>query len=160
DRPREGPVRQGGNPDSAVCIPVRRSHCPAGRVVRAERWQLRARRVRPADRRTGYRRATGVEDGGAGPAERGRRRGTGPHRRLRTCGATADPVRRLRHLWSDVVMDPRAGQPAQPQDLVDVDALLKAYYDITPDVNNPAQKVVFGTSGHRGSSLDGAFNEA
>ncbi|MEU4607261.1 phosphoglucomutase (alpha-D-glucose-1,6-bisphosphate-dependent) [Kribbella sp. NPDC023972] len=57
-------------------------------------------------------------------------------------------------------MHSRAGQPAQPEDLVDVDALLKAYDDITPDVQNPAQKVVFGTSGHRGSSLDGAFNEA
>jgi len=57
-------------------------------------------------------------------------------------------------------MHPRAGQPAQPEDLVDVDAMLAAYDDITPDVDNPAQKVVFGTSGHRGSSLDGAFNEA
>ena len=57
-------------------------------------------------------------------------------------------------------MHPRAGQPAQPEDLVDVDALLEAYDGITPDVENPAQKVVFGTSGHRGSSLDGAFNEA
>ena len=65
-------------------------------------------------------------------------------------------VRGLLH----VTMHPRAGQPAQPEDLVDVDALLKAYDDITPDVENPAQKVVFGTSGHRGSSLDGAFNEA
>ncbi|GAA3126729.1 phosphoglucomutase (alpha-D-glucose-1,6-bisphosphate-dependent) [Kribbella aluminosa] len=59
-----------------------------------------------------------------------------------------------------VGMHPRAGQPAQPEDLVDVDAMLAAYGDITPDVENPAQKVVFGTSGHRGSSLDGAFNEA
>ncbi|WP_350274906.1 phosphoglucomutase (alpha-D-glucose-1,6-bisphosphate-dependent) [Kribbella sp. HUAS MG21] len=57
-------------------------------------------------------------------------------------------------------MHPRAGQPAQPEDLVDVDAMLTAYGDLTPDVENPAQKVVFGTSGHRGSSLDGAFNEA
>ncbi len=58
------------------------------------------------------------------------------------------------------IMHPRAGQPAQPEDLVDIDALLAAYDEITPDVENPAQKVVFGTSGHRGSSLDGAFNEA
>ncbi|MGW6278686.1 phosphoglucomutase (alpha-D-glucose-1,6-bisphosphate-dependent) [Kribbella sp. NPDC055071] len=57
-------------------------------------------------------------------------------------------------------MHPRAGQLAQPEDLVDLHALLAAYDDITPDVANPAQKVVFGTSGHRGSSLDGAFNEA
>jgi len=64
------------------------------------------------------------------------------------------------HVWLHVVMHPRAGQPAQPEDLVHVDAMLRAYDDITPDVANPAQKVVFGTSGHRGSSLDGAFNEA
>ncbi|WP_410793351.1 phosphoglucomutase (alpha-D-glucose-1,6-bisphosphate-dependent) [Kribbella sp. C-35] len=57
-------------------------------------------------------------------------------------------------------MHPRAGQPAQPEDLVDVDAMLAAYGDFLPDVENPAQKVVFGTSGHRGSSLDSAFNEA
>ncbi|WP_448058465.1 phosphoglucomutase (alpha-D-glucose-1,6-bisphosphate-dependent) [Cellulomonas hominis] len=57
-------------------------------------------------------------------------------------------------------MDPRAGTPAQASDLVDVDALLGAYYDRTPDLDDPAQRVVFGTSGHRGSSLDGAFNEA
>jgi phosphoglucomutase len=56
-------------------------------------------------------------------------------------------------------MHPRAGQPAQPEDLVDIPALLSAYDDIKPDVSDPAQKVVFGTSGHRGSSLDGAFNE-
>ncbi|MFI2754013.1 phosphoglucomutase (alpha-D-glucose-1,6-bisphosphate-dependent) [Cellulomonas sp. P22] len=57
-------------------------------------------------------------------------------------------------------MDPRAGTPAQPSDLVDVDALVSAYYDRHPDLDDPAQQVVFGTSGHRGSSLDGAFNEA
>jgi len=56
-------------------------------------------------------------------------------------------------------MDPRAGTPAQPSDLVDVDALLGAYYDRSPDLDDPAQRVTFGTSGHRGSSLDSAFNE-
>ena len=56
-------------------------------------------------------------------------------------------------------MNARAGQPAEQSDLVDIDALLKAYYDLVPDVSNPAQRVVFGTSGHRGSSLDTAFNE-
>jgi phosphoglucomutase len=55
---------------------------------------------------------------------------------------------------------PRAGQPAQPSDLVDLSALEAAYYDRTPDPTDPAQQVVFGTSGHRGSSLDTAFNEA
>src|SRR5680860_906020 len=53
-----------------------------------------------------------------------------------------------------------AGQPARPDDLVDVSALLDAYADTVPDVSDAAQQVVFGTSGHRGSSLDGAFNDA
>jgi phosphoglucomutase len=57
-------------------------------------------------------------------------------------------------------MHPRAGTVALPEDLIDVDALVAAYYDRAPDVDDPAQQVVFGTSGHRGSSLDGAFNEA
>ncbi|WP_344007442.1 phosphoglucomutase, partial [Isoptericola halotolerans] len=57
-------------------------------------------------------------------------------------------------------MHERAGQPAQEQDLIDVDQVVAAYYDRRPDVDDPAQQVVFGTSGHRGSSLDGAFNEA
>ena len=55
-------------------------------------------------------------------------------------------------------MDPRAGQPAQASDLIDVDAVLAAYEDLHPDVSVPEQRVVFGTSGHRGSSLDTAFN--
>jgi len=54
---------------------------------------------------------------------------------------------------------PRAGQPATEADLIDLDAVINAYYDITPDVDNPDQQVVFGTSGHRGASLDGAFND-
>lgn len=53
----------------------------------------------------------------------------------------------------------RAGQPAKPEDLIDVDALIAAYYDIAPDPSNPDQRVIFGTSGHRGSAFDGAFNE-
>ncbi len=53
----------------------------------------------------------------------------------------------------------RAGQPAQPEDLIDVDEVIAAYYDRTPDPSNPDQQVVFGTSGHRGSSLDTAFND-
>ncbi|QNK81368.1 phosphoglucomutase (alpha-D-glucose-1,6-bisphosphate-dependent) [Nakamurella sp. PAMC28650] len=55
-------------------------------------------------------------------------------------------------------MDARAGLPALPADLIDVDTLLGAYEDLHPDVSDPAQMVVFGTSGHRGSSLDVAFN--
>ena len=54
----------------------------------------------------------------------------------------------------------RAGKPAEPSLLVDVDRLIAAYYDTKPDPNVPAQQVAFGTSGHRGSSLDGSFNEA
>ena len=54
----------------------------------------------------------------------------------------------------------RAGQPAQPGDLVDVPHLVTAYYTTWPDVADPAQRVAFGTSGHRGSSLTGAFTEA
>ena len=56
-------------------------------------------------------------------------------------------------------MDARAGTPAQPSDLIDVDALRRAYYELKPDVGIPEQRVVFGTSGHRGSSLNTAFNE-
>ncbi|RKN45472.1 phosphoglucomutase (alpha-D-glucose-1,6-bisphosphate-dependent) [Micromonospora endolithica] len=53
---------------------------------------------------------------------------------------------------------PRAGQPAQPSDLVDVPMLVTTYYAEHPDPDDPAQQVSFGTSGHRGSSLRRAFN--
>ncbi|MBG6237412.1 phosphoglucomutase [Mycetocola sp. CAN_C7] len=56
-------------------------------------------------------------------------------------------------------MTDRAGTPAAESDLVDVQALLEAYFELKPDVSIPAQRVVFGTSGHRGSSLNTAFNE-
>ncbi|OBI75863.1 phosphoglucomutase (alpha-D-glucose-1,6-bisphosphate-dependent) [Mycobacterium sp. E740] len=56
--------------------------------------------------------------------------------------------------------NPRAGQPAQPEDLIDVAQVVTAYYTRQPDPDNVDQQVVFGTSGHRGSSLDAAFNEA
>ncbi len=56
--------------------------------------------------------------------------------------------------------NPRAGQPAQPEDLVDLPHLVTCYYSIEPDPDDVAQQVVFGTSGHRGSALNGAFNEA
>ncbi len=59
-----------------------------------------------------------------------------------------------------MVANPRAGQPAQPEDLVDLPHLITAYYSIEPDPDDVAQQVVFGTSGHRGSALNGAFNEA
>ena len=53
----------------------------------------------------------------------------------------------------------RAGQPAEPADLVDVARLVTAYYAEHPDPAEPAQQVSFGTSGHRGSSLRATFNE-
>ncbi len=55
--------------------------------------------------------------------------------------------------------DPRAGQPAEPSDLVDVAHLVTAYYTGVPDPDDLDQQVAFGTSGHRGSSLRTAFNE-
>ncbi|MGO2424377.1 phosphoglucomutase (alpha-D-glucose-1,6-bisphosphate-dependent) [Brevibacterium aurantiacum] len=57
-------------------------------------------------------------------------------------------------------MTTRAGQLAQDRDLVDIPALLDSYYDLAPDSSVPAQAVSFGTSGHRGSSFNRAFNEA
>jgi phosphoglucomutase len=59
-----------------------------------------------------------------------------------------------------MVANPRAGQPAQPEDLVDLPHLVTAYYSLEPDPDDVAQQVAFGTSGHRGSALNGAFNEA
>lgn len=56
-------------------------------------------------------------------------------------------------------MSSRAGQPAQSHDLIDIDELINAYYDKKPDVAVPEQRVAFGTSGHRGSSLSTSFNE-
>ncbi|CAN7366051.1 phosphoglucomutase (alpha-D-glucose-1,6-bisphosphate-dependent) [Knoellia sp. LjRoot47] len=55
--------------------------------------------------------------------------------------------------------DSRAGQPAQPSDLVDVPHLVTSYYALRPDPDDIDQQVAFGTSGHRGSSLNTAFNE-
>lgn len=65
-------------------------------------------------------------------------------------------------MWAELVTmaNPRAGQPAQPEDLVDLPHLVTAYYTVEPDPDDVAQQVVFGTSGHRGSALNGAFNEA
>ena len=54
---------------------------------------------------------------------------------------------------------PRAGKPATDADLIDIDALIAAYHDLVPDPADPDQRVSFGTSGHRGSSLDTKFNE-
>ena len=54
----------------------------------------------------------------------------------------------------------RAGQPAREDDLIDIAEVITAYYTRDIDPDNPDQQVAFGTSGHRGSSLDNAFNEA
>ncbi|MDR2508964.1 MAG: phosphoglucomutase (alpha-D-glucose-1,6-bisphosphate-dependent) [Candidatus Ancillula sp.] len=54
----------------------------------------------------------------------------------------------------------RKGQVAIESDLIDVKQVLDAYYQLQPNVDDPSQKVVFGTSGHRGASLNSAFNEA
>lgn len=56
-------------------------------------------------------------------------------------------------------MTSRAGQTAEPQDLIDVDELIAAYYDRKPDASVSGERVSFGTSGHRGSALNGSFNE-
>lgn len=53
-----------------------------------------------------------------------------------------------------------AGMPATPADLINVDEVIGKYYDVVPDPNVPEQRVSFGTSGHRGSSLKTSFNEA
>jgi phosphoglucomutase len=58
-----------------------------------------------------------------------------------------------------MAVHPRAGTPALPEDLVDLDALLAAYHDGHPDPSVAAQRVAFGTSGHRGSSLNNTFND-
>src|SRR5450432_4943131 len=56
-------------------------------------------------------------------------------------------------------ISPAAGKPADPSILVNVPRLITAYFAQQPDVSVPAQKVAFGTSGHRGSSLSNSFNE-
>ena len=53
-----------------------------------------------------------------------------------------------------------AGRPADPSMLIDVDRLVRAYYEEQPDASVPAERVAFGTSGHRGSAADRSFNEA
>ncbi|RYG14305.1 MAG: alpha-D-glucose phosphate-specific phosphoglucomutase [Burkholderiales bacterium] len=57
-------------------------------------------------------------------------------------------------------INPLAGHPAPPSLLVNVPGLQAAYFDLKPDVSDPTQRVSFGTSGHRGSSLNGSFNES
>src|SRR5512142_1290149 len=56
-------------------------------------------------------------------------------------------------------LDPSAGKPAEPGKLVNVPRLVTAYYTEAPDPSVPEQRVAFGTSGHRGSAFEKAFNE-
>src|SRR3984885_12598763 len=56
-------------------------------------------------------------------------------------------------------INPRAGQLANASELVDVPKLITAYFELRPDPHVPEQRVAFGTSGHRGSAFDRAFNE-
>jgi phosphoglucomutase len=56
-------------------------------------------------------------------------------------------------------ISPLAGKPAPPSSLIDVAKLVTAYFEMKPDPAVAAQRVVFGTSGHRGSAFDGSFNE-
>jgi len=55
---------------------------------------------------------------------------------------------------------PRAGQPASKEDLVDIPALVSAYYSLKPDASIMGERVTFGTSGHRGKAFKKSFNEA
>ncbi|MFN3597136.1 MAG: phosphoglucomutase (alpha-D-glucose-1,6-bisphosphate-dependent) [Rubricoccaceae bacterium] len=57
-------------------------------------------------------------------------------------------------------LDPLAGQPVPPERLPNVPRIVAAYYTLQPDPADPAQRVAFGTSGHRGRSLEGAFTDA
>src|SRR6202161_1163472 len=58
-----------------------------------------------------------------------------------------------------MTINPAAGKPADPSILVNVPKLVTSYYELRPDPSDPAQLVAFGTSGHRGSAFDAAFNE-
>ncbi|MFI5349570.1 MAG: phosphoglucomutase (alpha-D-glucose-1,6-bisphosphate-dependent) [Elusimicrobiota bacterium] len=58
-----------------------------------------------------------------------------------------------------MAIDPKAGKPLDPAELLDVPRLIKAYYALKPDPSNPDQRVSFGTSGHRGSAFATSFNE-
>ncbi len=57
-------------------------------------------------------------------------------------------------------IDPRAGKPASNEDLVDIPALISAYYSLKPDASIVSERVTFGTSGHRGKAFKKSFNEA
>ncbi|HOD00675.1 MAG TPA: phosphoglucomutase, alpha-D-glucose phosphate-specific, partial [Myxococcota bacterium] len=58
-----------------------------------------------------------------------------------------------------MAVSPLAGKPVPPELVEDVDSVVSAYHSVRPDPGTPAQAVSFGTSGHRGRSVDGTFNE-
>src|SRR5262252_8232450 len=94
------------------------------------------------------------------------RRSAASHRTARSAStaATSGTSRRLHHQPGDtpgqtMTIHPHAGQPAPKDQLIDPDALTHEYYERPIDATDPTQRVVFGTSGHRGSSLKGSFNE-
>jgi phosphoglucomutase len=59
-----------------------------------------------------------------------------------------------------MAVHPLAGKPVPPELIPNIPRLVVAYYTLAPDPENPAHQVSFGTSGHRGSSVAGSFNEA
>src|SRR5277367_6646101 len=63
-------------------------------------------------------------------------------------------------LASEPTLSPLAGKPAPKEMLIDVARLEKDYFEHRPDPSDPSQLVAFGTSGHRGSPLNGSFTEA
>jgi phosphoglucomutase len=58
-----------------------------------------------------------------------------------------------------MTINPAAGKPADPSILANIPKLVAAYYELRPDPSDPRQRVVFGTSGHRGSAMGVAFNQ-
>ena len=59
-----------------------------------------------------------------------------------------------------MALNQKAGQKASFEDLDNIPRLMAAYYLNTPDMDDPEQRVSFGTSGHRGTSLNGSFTES
>ena len=58
-----------------------------------------------------------------------------------------------------MALHPQAGQPAAPEQLINVAQLVSQYFTFKPDVSDPAQRVAFGTSGHRGSAVNTTFTD-
>ena len=78
----------------------------------------------------------------------------------RAAGAFGEGAKPVRMAAAVENISPLAGLPAPPELLIDPATLVHEYYAREPDLDDPSQRVSFGTSGHRGSPLDGAFNEA